>query len=208
LDGLGKLTAYFVEDADQQSRRNLVCMRAKWFSTRAPVITDIPLEQLFPAGAMVAIDGIAVCDSDAKGLRRKTIELAELSKAPFEMPHPAAIKCEHTAFIGARSALPLSDGVGQVDVAKYQTRVGMEEIEELLRAAGFATNNVVQVNAYCVGRDGEMRHLMRDCPIRTSYFSFLGPACKGAYVSRLPIPGQAISIDTSQAETHNARNGR
>lgn len=187
-----KLSVYFT--GGREAWDTIAATRARRFATPGPIVTDVPLPRLSPAGARIRIEATAMRGRDGKRLPRKPLRPGGHWGWPAEQPFVHALQCGDKIFIGGQLPLDARGAVVHPNNVEKQTHRVMGDIKALLGEFGLGFGQVVKTNIFYVG--GPTPHdLHANLNIRSTYYAKPGPASTGVPVPALAFPGAMLSVE-------------
>ena len=190
-----KTNVFNVEPGTQEDWAAPALVRAAHFREPGPAATGISLPRLWPEGAMVLNDVIAMRGLDSARLPRRAVWPSGHWDWPVHLPYRHGLLCGDLAFLGGQVSLtPEAAVIAPGDMAA-QTGQAMTYIGRVLAELGLGFENVVKINAFYAGDVGE-EVLRRNAEVRFSYFTEEpGPASTGVPVPYLAYRDMLIEID-------------
>jgi enamine deaminase RidA (YjgF/YER057c/UK114 family) len=190
-----KTNVFNVEPGTQADWAAPALIRAGHFREPGPAATGISLPRLWPEGARVLNDVIAMRGLDGARLPRRTAWPSGHWDWPVHLPYRHGLVCGDLAFLGGQVSLtPAAEVIAPGDMVA-QTTHAMNNIGGVLGELGLGFENVVKVNAFYADGVGE-DVLQRNAEVRFAYFQGdPGPASTGVTVPYLAYENMLIEID-------------
>ena len=184
LSDLTKLVVYYVNPGGVDEKACLASIADLLGGDALPVITPVPLSQLFYPGVMVSIDAYGLRQSGRPRLRLP---------GP-DSPFPAALGQGEMIFVGAIRAVddaghPICPG----DVVE-QSRISLQKLDAILAFYAARRTDIVKINNWYSGRDNA-EDWARGAAIRADYYPDPGPVATGLPLARLYPQGACIQTD-------------
>jgi enamine deaminase RidA (YjgF/YER057c/UK114 family) len=190
-----KTNVFNVEPGTQADWAAPALIRAAHYREPGPAATGISLPRLWPEGAMVVNDVIAMRGTDGERLARRHAWPSGHWDWPVHLPYRHGVRCGDLAFLGGQVALTPDAQVRHPGDMIAQSTLAMNYIGRVLGELGLDFDNVVKINAFYAGDVGE-ETLRRNAEVRFSYFrGEPGPASTGVPVPYLAYEDMVIEID-------------
>ena len=190
-----KTNVFNVEPGTQTDWAAPALIRAGHFREPGPAATGISLPRLWPEGARVLNDVIAMRGLDGARLPRRTAWPSGHWDWSVHLPYRHGLVCGDLAFLGGQVSLSPKAEVIDPDDMVAQTTRSMDYIGRVLAELGLGFENVVKVNAFYAGGVGEVE-LRQNAEVRFSYFqNEPGPTSTGVPVPYLAHENMIIEID-------------
>lgn len=201
LKGLGadlhdavKTNVFNVEPGDQEDWKAAALVRASYYREPGPAATGLSLPRLPQAGAMMRNDVIAMRGRDGVRLQREGVWPTGHWDWPVHLPYRHGLKVGDLVFLGGQVSLtPHGAVIDPGDVAA-QTHTAMRNIERVLGEFGLGLEQLVKVNAFYVGSQGE-QDLAKNVAVRAGYYREPGPTSTGIPFRYLAYKDMMIEID-------------
>jgi len=190
-----KTNVFNVEPGTQEDWAGPALIRAGHFREPGPAATGISVPRLWPEGAMVLNDVIAMRGLDGTRLPRSSAWPSGHWDWPVHLPYRHGLRCGDLVFLGGQVSLtPEAEVIGPGDMVA-QTTHAMYNIGRVLGELGLGYENVVKINAFYAGLVGQ-DELQKNAAVRFSFFQQdPGPASTGVPVPYLAYEDMLIEID-------------
>ncbi|MFO0996150.1 MAG: RidA family protein [Alphaproteobacteria bacterium] len=172
----------------------LAAARASRFPEPGPVVTDLSLQNLAPAGTSVKVEAVAMRGLDDRRLPKDHLYPDAHWRWPLAQPFSQAIRCHDKVFIGAQLPLDRHGRAAAPGDVESQTKSAMGSLGTLLDRFGLGFEHVVKANTFYVGGPNP-DDLHRNMVVRNRYYARPGPASTGVPVRHLAIPGATVAIE-------------
>lgn len=184
----------FAFEGGEAEWRTLAAARAGRFLAPGPVVTDLPLRDLDPAGTCIRAEAVAMRGRDGSRLPMERIAAEEGWRWPLAQPFSQAIRCRDKVFIGAQLPLDRAGRAMAPGDVEAQTKTAMDSLGSLLDRFGLEFRHVVKANTFYVGGPNP-DDLHRNMAVRNRYYRKPGPASTGVPVDDLGFPGATVAIE-------------
>ncbi len=184
----------FAYDGGEAAWHALAAARAARLPEPGPVVTDVPLRNLAPAGTCVRVEAVAMRGTDGRRLPMERIQPETHWHWPLAQPFAQAVRCQDKVFVGAQLPLDQSGRIIAPGNVEAQTKAAMDSLGALLDRFGLGFAQVVKANTYYVGGPNP-EDLHRNMAVRNRYYKKPGPASTGVPVAALPFRGATVSIE-------------
>ncbi len=167
---------------------------AGYFKEPGPAATGIPVPRHADAEVLIKIAAAAMQGEDGGYLPRTHSWPDSLWDWHVHLPYKHGLKCDGMIFLGGQVSLDKQGGAVHPDDLTAQTHQAMQHIGTLLKDLGADYDDVCKVLAVYKGDCGA-DDLHENLPIRSSYFSEVGPASTGVPLPVLAYESMLIEID-------------
>ena len=190
-----KTNVFNVEAGTQEDWAAPALIRAGHFREPGPAATGISLPRLWPEGAMVRNDVIAMRGADGSRLPRQAVWPTGHWDWPVHLPYRHGLRVGDLVFLGGQVSLDAAARVIDPGDMVAQTKRAMANIGSVLAELGLGFEHVVKLNAFYCGSVGEAV-LKENAVTRFSVFEQApGPTTTGVPVPYLAYEDMLIEID-------------
>ena len=189
-----KANVFNVEPGEQEAWKEAALVRASYYREPGPAATGLSLRRLERDGLMVRYDVIAMRGEDGSRLHRETAWPSGHWDWPVHLPYRHGLKVGDLVFLGGQVSLTGEGAVIDPGKMKAQTVTAMENIEKVLAELGLGLENIVKINTFYVGTQGE-KDLQENASVRARYYHGPGPATTGIPFPYLAYEDMLIEID-------------
>jgi enamine deaminase RidA (YjgF/YER057c/UK114 family) len=201
LHGLGadlydsvKANVFNVEPGQQEDWKAAALVRASHFREPGPVATGLSLKRMARDGLMLRYDVIAMRGEDGARLQREPAWPTGHWDWPVHLPYRHGLKVGDLVFLGGQVSLSSTGAVIDPGEMKPQTETAMINIQKVLEELGVGLENIVKINAFYVGTQGE-KDLRENASVRSKYYRPPGPVSTGIPFPYLAYEDMLIEID-------------
>jgi enamine deaminase RidA (YjgF/YER057c/UK114 family) len=201
LHGLGadlhdsvKANVFNVEPGQQEDWKAAALVRASHFREPGPVATGLSLKRMARDGLMLRYDVIAMRGEDGTRLQREPAWPTGHWDWPVHLPYRHGLKVGDLVFLGGQVSLSSTGEVIDPGEMKPQTETAMINIQKVLEELGLGLENIVKINAFYVGKQGE-KDLRENASVRSKYYRQPGPVSTGIPFPYLAYEDMLIEID-------------
>ena len=167
---------------------------ANYFNEPGPAATGIPVPQHADTEVLIKIAAIAMQGEDGSYLPRTHSWPNSLWDWHVHLPYKHGLKCDGMIFLGGQVSLDKQGGAVFPDDLTAQTHQAMQHIGTILKDLGADYDDVCKVLTVYKGDCGA-EDLHKNLPIRSSYFSEVGPASTGVPLPVLAYDSMVVEID-------------
>lgn len=189
-----KTNVFNVEPGKQEEWKEAALIRGSFYPEPGPAATGISVPALWPAGAMVKNDVIAMRAPDGSRLPRRAVWPSGHWDWPVHLPYRHGLQCGDLVFLGGQVSLRPDGGVIDPGDMAAQTHTAMANIARVLAELALTFDHVVKINTFYVG-GASVRDLRRNAEIRAGCFREPGPASTGVPMPYLAYEDMVIEID-------------
>jgi enamine deaminase RidA (YjgF/YER057c/UK114 family) len=189
-----KANVFNVEPGEQETWKEAALVRASYYREPGPAATGLSLRRLERDGLMVRYDVIAMRGEDGARLHRETAWPSGHWDWPVHLPYRHGLKVGDLVFLGGQVSLTQEGAVIDPGNMQAQTVTAMENIEKVLAELGLGLENIVKINTFYVGTQGE-KDLQENASVRSRYYRGPGPASTGIPFPYLAYEDMLIEID-------------
>lgn len=189
-----KANVFNVEPGEQESWKTAALVRGSHYREPGPAATGLSLRRLEREGLMVNYDVIAMRGEDGARLHRETAWPTGHWDWPVHLPYRHGLKVGDLIFLGGQVSLTGEGAVINPGDMKLQTETAMDNIGKVLAELGLGLENIVKMNTFYVGSQGE-KDLQENASVRSQYYKGPGPASTGIPFPYLAYEDMVIEID-------------
>ena len=190
-----KTNVWNVEPGKAEDWRAPALARAGYFREPGPTATGISLPTLWPEGAMLRNDVIAMRGLGGERMPRTHVWPTGHWDWPVHLPYRHGLRCGDMVFLGGQVSLGPDGAVLDPSDMVAQTATAMDFIGKVLDDLGLGFEHVVKINTFYNGGAG-VEELRENAEVRFSRFTAEpGPASTGVPVSYLAYEDMMIEID-------------
>ncbi|MEM7172173.1 MAG: RidA family protein [Pseudomonadota bacterium] len=189
-----KTNVFNVEPGKMEEWSEAAMVRAAHYKEPGPAATGLSIPRLDREGVMVRNDVIAMRGKDGSRLARRGVWPDGHWDWPVHLPYRHGVMVGDMVFIGGQVSLTPDAQVIDPGNIEAQTHRAMENIEKVLAEFGLRMENLVKVNAFYVGTEGE-DDLATNAGIRAGYYRPPGPVSTGMSFPYLAYQDMLIEID-------------
>ncbi len=201
INDLVKLVVYYVGELSAEAEI-LKQIEDRLDSKTCPVVNTICLPELCYPDILVEIEGVAMRNPDGSRVPRKCFQLDSLPLIAEKFSH--AIHCGDMIFTGDVSAISPTGQIKAPNDTITQSKIMMQQLDSLLKAAGATISDVVKLNVFYVGQDSA-EQWEGAAKVRAEFFDDPGPAATGIPVDSFPLTGQMTKIAVAAMLSHDGK---
>lgn len=164
------------------------------FTDPAPVITDLGVRGFQPDAIAIRMDFTAMIGEDGGRMPRQAIRPKNHWTWPIPLRYSHGLRCGDLVYVGGQLPASPKGKVLQPLSVEDHARASMDNVQQVLRAAGLEMEHVVRINAFYLS-SGSPDDLYANVAVRNSYFRHPGPATSG-----VPVPTFCLGEVRFQAE--------
>ena len=193
-DDVVKLNRWYAGDVGIADFEPAALACAEHFREPGPAATGIPLPRHADDAVKVKLSVVAMLGEDGSRLPRRHAWPESLWDWHVHLPYKHGLQCEEMIFLGGQVSLDKRGRAVHPNDLSAQTHQAMAHIGTILRELGADYEDVCKlITMYAGGCGAEALHA--NLPIRSSYFSELGPATTGVPLPGLAYDAMVVEID-------------
>lgn len=190
-----KFNIYYVgKGGSKEEWEKAAVVRASYFREPGPVATGIPVPRLYPEGALIEMELMAMLGTDGKRLPRRHVWPEGHWDWPIHLPYKHGLKCGNRIFVGGQVAMDSQATILAPGDLVTQTKTAMHNIATVLEGFGASLDDVTKVNCFYVGAAGQDT-LMKSVQTRFSFYTPPGPCSTGVPLPALAYAGMMTEIE-------------
>lgn len=189
-----KANTWRLPPADAEQYRTAAEDRFAFFATARPAVTGITVPDVAGDNLLITIDVWAMRSLDNTRVPKQSIQPENHWDWSVDTPYSHGLRCGRYLFVAGQAALNQNGDVVQAGDIAAQTRITMDFVERILRAAAASFADVVKINTlYLPGKNGDN---YRQClQGRNRYIQSNSPASTAIPVDALAYYQQMVEVE-------------
>ena len=189
-----KINNWYVGGGTAQQWAQSAQVRANYYPEPGPVATGLPLDQLFPKGAMIQTDCWVMLNEDGSAIEKQHSWPKDHWDWPLKLPFKHGLKCGNVIFTGGQVSMDSEANVVDPDDMLTQSHTSMKNLARVLDEFGSDLNDVLKINAFYKNTNSQS-DINGSREIRATYFTNPKPAQLSIPLSNLAYQGMLTEFE-------------